>query len=265
MVGNMRVSVTCGVKDREAPLRTALASWLALEEVDEILLVDWTSKKPLDIDDFKIGDPRLVVARVEGQPYWVASKCHNLELLLATGDLVLRLDADDVLHDDFFSKHPFDQEEIPSFYYVEPLAARDDNERHLAGVVYARRADFLAVGGYNERIEVYGYEDTDLVCRMSVRTGLRKRIDLDTLHHLPHDNDSRFVNQPDAKFAELHEHYGGRSWAYVLYDKAGRASVANQCRTEDSPWTQHDRKARWNIVRRDLRSYVCEETGGESS
>jgi hypothetical protein len=259
MVDNMRLSVTCGVKDREASLRQALPSWLEREEVDEVLLVDWSSKKLLKAGDLWLCDPRVVVVQVEGQPHWTASKCHNLELLLATGHLILRLDADDVLHDDFFSRHPFRQDEVPPFYSFEPLTARDDNETHLAGVVYARRADFLAIGGYNERIEVYGYEDSDLIGRLEARVGGRRNIDPDTLHHLPHDEDSRFANQPDAKFKELDERFGGRTWAYKLYGKAGRASLANRAQAEDFPWTIADRKAIWNVEKRDTRSYGCSE------
>ena len=106
VVDNMRLSVTCGVKDREAPLRQALSSWLARPEVDEVVLVDWSSKKRLEAGNPWLCDPRVVVVQVEGQPHWTASKCHNLELLLATGHLILRLDADDVLHDDFFFAAP---------------------------------------------------------------------------------------------------------------------------------------------------------------
>ena len=257
MVDNMKLSVTCGIKNREETLWQSLPTWLAHEEVDEFVIVDWSSTSRLNIDDPRLDDPRIVVARAEGQLHWTASKCHNLELLLATGYLVLRLDVDDVLRDDFFSKHPFKQDEAPSFYSFEPLTARNDNETHLAGVVYARRADFLAVGGYNERIEVYGYEDSDLICRMAALAGFHKNIDPDTLYHLPHDENSRFVNQPEAKFKELHDRFGGRTWAYVLYGKAGRAALANRCLAESSPWTIADHKTIWNFEKWGARLYVC--------
>jgi hypothetical protein len=255
----MRLSVVCGAKDRDEHLGVSLSSWLAREEVDEVVLVDWSSRIPVGSTNPKISDPRVVVVRVKGQEHWVASKCHNLGLLLATGYLVLRLDADDVLHDDFFARHPFSRNEIPPVYNVDLNFARDDNETHLAGVVYARRCDFLAVGGYNERIEVYGYEDTDLVLRMCRRTGTGRPVNLDTLHHQPHDEETRFANQPEAKFDELHSRFGERSWSYKLLGKGDRAITANRISSEENPWTAADRKARWRVEQRGSRLYVCEE------
>ena len=256
----MRTSIVCGVKDRGEHLAISLASWLARPEVDEVLLVDWSSTVPVASDD-----PRVVIARVEGQPHWSASRCHNLGLLLSAGGLVLRLDADDVLHDDFFARHPFKEDEIPPFYFVNQELARDDNETHLAGVVYARRCDFLAVGGYNERIEVYGYEDTDLVLRMAARSFDCRFVDLDTLHHLPHDEGTRFVNQPAAKFEDLHRRFGDSGgWSYKLLGKGDKAIVANKMIAERAPWSTQDRKARWDVRAVGVSGgrfnrFVCEE------
>jgi hypothetical protein len=137
--------------------------------------------------------------------------------------------------------------------------ARDDNETHLAGVVYARRCDFLAVGGYNERIAVYGYEDTDLVRRMCKRFPFNRPIDLNTLHHQIHDENSRFVNQSQDKFDELHHHYGGRSWSYALLGKGDRAIMANKLAAEEAPWTVVDQKAHWKIKLCNPRLCICEE------
>ena len=168
MIDGMKLSVVCGLKDRAGHLWKSLESWLARDEIDEVVIVDWSSSEPV-----VCGEPRVVVARAEGQDHWVASRCHNLGLHMAIGHLILRLDADDLLFPDFFTMHPFRRDEIPPFYYAELTRARDDNETHLAGVVYARRCDFLAVGGYNERIEIYGYEDTDLADRLAKRIAER--------------------------------------------------------------------------------------------
>ena len=251
------ISVVCGVMDR--PLEPALSSWLARPEVSEVVVVDWSSKIP-----FKHTDPRVVVVRVQGQAHWVASKCHNLGLLLAKGTFVLRLDADDVLHEDFFLKHP-----APHFcfYYAELARARDDNETHLAGVVYARRADILAVGGYNERIGVYGYEDTDLVVRLarsSPAGSARGPVPLDftTLHHIPHGDDLRFGHQAASSFDDLEIRLAGaRPWSYNLLGKGDKAIMSNKILAEREPWTLHDRKASWNIVTTQLypRRYLCVE------
>ena len=49
--------------------------------------------------------------------------------------------------------------------------------------------------GYNERIVTYGYEDDDLFERLE-RAGLTRRdVDLDTVHHIPHDDLARTRHQ----------------------------------------------------------------------
>ena len=259
MVGaGVTVSVVCGVMDRT--LEPALSSWLARPEVSEVVVVDWSSKIP-----FEHEDPRVVVARVRGQEHWVASKCHNLGLLLSTGTHVLRLDADDVLHEDFFLRHP-----APHFcfYYARLEGARDDNETHLAGVVYARRADFLAIGGYNERIGVYGYEDTDLVNRLASSSPAGKGegavpLDFTTLHHISHGDDLRFGNQSERDFKDLEKRLvGAQPWSYSLLGKGDRAIMGNKILAEREPWTCRDRKAQWHVTveRAFPTRYLCEET-----
>jgi len=135
------ISVTCGVRDRAAHLDVSLRSWLACEEVGEVLVVDWTSREPVTPPH----DERAVLVRVEGQARWHSSKCHNLELLLAWGEEILRLDADHVLRPGFFARHPAPEKGYFYRYAITPQSP--ENEKHLAGAVYARREHFMRVGG----------------------------------------------------------------------------------------------------------------------
>jgi hypothetical protein len=74
---------------------------------------------------------RVRVVRVEGQRYWHASKCHNLGLRMARGELVLRLDADDLLMSrpdqaDFFEVH--DHAHDNSFFCLDQTKLRESDE-----------------------------------------------------------------------------------------------------------------------------------------
>jgi hypothetical protein len=187
-----RVSVVCGCMDRQEMLQQALPTWLAAPEIAEIAIVDWSSPHPVRGLTDALGDPRVKVLRVEGQRRWIASKCHNLGLRAASGDVLLRLDADYLLEPAFFRKHPLSD---GVFFCGNWRRARTDNERHLTGVLYVHRRHVLALNGYNERIVTYGYEDDDLFERLE-RAGLTRRdIDLDTVHHVPHDDLSRTRHQ----------------------------------------------------------------------
>jgi len=52
--------------------------------------------------------------------------------------------------------------------FVHPAApcARGENDRHLNGVFMAARSSFLDVNGYDERITLYGYDDSHLYHQM---------------------------------------------------------------------------------------------------
>ena len=192
MVGGKRLSITTGCLNRVDFLRQSLKTWLAAPEPDEVIVVDWNNSVPLaeSLSDFD--DPRLVFARVVDQPYWKNAKCHNLELELATGELILRLDSDYLLGSDFIARHPMSR----GLFYAgnwKPYAG-DVEKCSLAGTLYACRDDVLSVNGYNEWLMYYGSEDDDLFERLTA-TGLdRFDVDLATIKHIPHPHRMRYEN-----------------------------------------------------------------------
>jgi len=245
------ISVTCGVMDRQAHLDLALSSWLACPEVDEVLLVDWSSCRPVALP----ADPRVKLARVVGQQNWCASRCHNLELLLASGRKILRLDADDVLEPGFFAGHALAGGD---FFYYDVGQRRDENEKHLAGVVYAGREAFALAGGYNEHISTYGYEDEDLVTRMLLQ-GLRPRhLDTSLLRHLPHGDDERLARQVVPFDLGARPPWAPWNWqpgasaVDVLADRNAHLAL-------ERPWTRSCARATWFLRKISDRAIECEE------
>ena len=190
MVNGQRLTLTTGSLDRLEHLQRSLATWLKHLELDEVIVVDWGNEVPLLQCLNTFTDPRVVVARAEGQEHWHNSKCHNLELQLASGEQVLRLDSDYLLGPNFFRRH-----ELRSGCFFagnwQQVAASDD-KRHLSGAVYAYKSDLLAVNGYNERLRHYGREDDDLYDRLVARGLKRVDLDLSTLDHIPHSHVQRY-------------------------------------------------------------------------
>jgi hypothetical protein len=235
------VSVVCGVKDRAEHLALSLPTWLVCPEVSEVVVVDWSSKEPLSLPP----DPRILHVRVEGQRYWHASRCHNLGVRLATSESVLRLDADVLMLQAFFRLHP---RQPGHFWHVDYGDVRAGDEIHLAGVVYASRADVLAAGGYNERLRVYGVEDDDLVARLSRRCR-PLAVDVRQLHHIPHGDDLRVVNQPISEYRDLVVRPPCASWTWNL-SVPQRAVAMNQALAADDPWDPgRDQPAFFEVVR----------------
>jgi hypothetical protein len=232
------ISVVCGCMDRQEMLQQALPSWLALVEIGEIVIVDWSSREPIRPMAAALGDPRLKVLRVDGQRRWIASKSHNLGVRAASGDVLLRLDSDYVLQPSFFQKHELTERR---FFCGNWRHARTDNERHLTGVLYVHRRHFLAVNGYNERIVTYGYEDDDLFERLEHAGPTRQDIDLDTVHHIPHDDLLRTRHQDVSDVQAETE--------------------KNKALAHSRPWSRADRMTGWDCRETDG-GVVCTEAAG---
>lgn len=240
------ISVVCGVMDRMGHLSQALPTWLACPEVTEVVIVDWSSSKPLPNC---ARDPRVRVVMVDGQSHWHASKCHNLGLRLARGELVLRLDADDLLVADPEGRTFFDVHEHAgdnSFFRLDKTTLRESDQVHLVGVIYARKKDLLGVGGYNERVRFYGHEDDDLVARLAASGA--KVLDLDTrvLHHLTHSDSERVLRVPLEDYPELTSRPEEASWTWSL-GAVERSIEASRRVAKKRPWTNEDEMATFDL------------------
>jgi hypothetical protein len=230
---NLRVSLATGCMNRLDSLRWALPSWLALPEIDEIVIVDWSSQTPVHEALADVSDPRVLFVRVEGQSYWCAARCHNVEVLAATGDALLRIDADIRVKSGFFgAHHSLAREHV--FWNTWWRLARDNEDLHLAGTIYTRRSNFLLVGGYNERLASYGYEDDDLYQRLLIARRKRGFLRREDLEHLPHADATRM--------AQIAPEFRGRG---IPIEGIGR----NQQIAKDTPWTANDRMTTWRVCR----------------
>ena len=263
MINGQRLTLTTGSLDRLEHLQKSLTTWTACPELDEIIVVDWGNEVPLLQCLNIFADPRVVVARAEGQKHWHNSKCHNLELHLASGEQILRLDSDYLLRPNFFRRHELKN---GCFFAGNWQAASTINQRHLSGAVYAYKSDLLAINGYNERLLHYGREDDDLYNRL-VAGGLR-RIDLDltTLDHIPHSHVQRYEHLKIAgKVPSLPENTSGQQ-----REKTAERVVLNLIQMScdivaKKPWTAQDHMTRWKTDALTPNYITCEEVAEEKT
>lgn len=233
MFEKMSISLATGCMNRIEGLRWALPSWIARPDVDEIVIVDWSSRVPVHEELGAVDDSRVRFVRVEGQPFWCAAKCHNVELAATTSDALLRIDADIAVKPEFFARHSLARDHI--FWNAWWRMANSVEEQHLAGTIYTWRKNFFLVNGYNERLTSYGYEDDDLYQRMLTARLRRGHLHRETLEHLPHGDATR-MNQIAPEFAA-----GG-----VPASGIGLNREIAQAR----PWSvTQDRRTEWNVVK----------------
>ncbi len=219
----MNVSLICACKNRERALRVSLSSWLLCEEIKEIIIVDWSSDRPLN-DLTKI-DKRIKVIRVDDEKYFNQPQPLNLAASIATCEYIVKVDCDYVFNPyyNFFEMYPIDDNSFTcgqnsieiSEYWNEEIGgycvdtssmsmeqlskyfhAYSPFFKFLTGLLYIKKENFLKVGGYNENMgKYYAFEDDEIVSRLEF-LGLenRKLIGDHSLIHLPHPDKKRYEN-----------------------------------------------------------------------
>ena len=196
------VSIIACCMNRHNTLKSVLHHWQKVDNVSEIVVVDWSSQPPLRsvVQHVAEADPRIRILRVEGETNWVLSRAYNLAARASSFDTLIRTDCDYSLDQHFVSAHSLTAEN-PQFYAGNYNHARNENEVHLNGAVYIKRDHFLRIGGYDERIQTYGWDDEDLYTRL-VASGLKRHnVSYEHVSHLPHDDAARA--QRDVKFVQV--------------------------------------------------------------
>jgi len=214
------VSLVSCARNRTDNLAEAVLSWIALDELSEILIVDWSSDTPVagDLAARGIRDPRLRVVRVEGEDKWTLSYAYNAGFRLSRYDRIVKADADILINPDFFDRNP-----LPDDGFIAgnwKLATKD--QQHTNGFFYTHRAALARVGGFNEFITSYGWDDDDLYDRLETEGALRRDVVQDTIYHQPHGDEERLdegVNRRSGSALDLitgDPHFGIRRNRYLV-------------------------------------------------
>lgn len=220
----MNVSVICACKNRYNALRISLNSWLAFDEIKEIIIVDWSSDEP--INHLTKLDKRIKVIRVEDEKYFNQPQPLNLAASVASGDYILKLDCDYIINpyfpffdvykidnnsflcgqDSYECKHEYWSEELGG--YAVNFHAMDAGElmqyshsysplfKYLTGLCFVSKENFWKVGGYDERMgKFYAFEDDQIVKRLTMMGLECKKLqhNYNTIH-LPHPDKKRYEN-----------------------------------------------------------------------
>ena len=71
----------------------------------------------------------------------------------------------------------------------------DAGTRQAPGLLMVRREDFLTINGYNSRLHGWGWEDQDMISRLTLGNGL-ERITYGSAVHISHDDHARIGHYP---------------------------------------------------------------------
>jgi glycosyltransferase involved in cell wall biosynthesis len=161
----------------------------------EVILIDYNSRDDLASyvrDQFTgyIGSNRLTYYQTRTPEYFNRSHSRNIAFRLATGDIICNVDADNFTGPGFAAHlSALFSSTTDQFFYA--------NERwDVIGRIAVRRENFYKVGGFDERMVFYGFEDTDFMHRL-VKSGLKPGIigERKFLSAVQHSNKERMANE----------------------------------------------------------------------
>ncbi|WP_298637106.1 hypothetical protein [uncultured Umboniibacter sp.] len=188
--------VSCSM-NRHENLILSLKSWLQLE-VDEVILVDWSSQEPLDsaLIEAKVSDPRIKIIRIEGEPKWILTYAFNVGLRAVSYSTTYKLDADITTSKDFVELNPVGPFELVRGLWKKAIQANKRDQMYVNGSFGCQSKHLKEVGYYNELIRSYGWDDSDLYYRLTEYCGLQTQfLDVDSIVHLEQEDDSRIAFQ----------------------------------------------------------------------
>jgi hypothetical protein len=185
--------VTCA-RNRTENLLRALSTWIKLDELSEIIVVDWSSEHSVAgaISAAGFTDDRIRVVHVTGEARWILSPAFNLGFRIANCERILKADADIEIRPDFFEKNSIAQGE----FVAGDWRVAAEGQEHINGFFYICARDLGSIHGFNEFIDTYGWDDDDLYERLEGSGIRRKVVNTSTIWHIPHDDNSRIESEP---------------------------------------------------------------------
>lgn len=215
------VSIICACKNRYEALKLSLNSWLMFDEIGEIIIVDWGSDNL--ITDLLDLDKRIKIIRVDNKKYFNLSQPLNLAASISTGKYILKMDCDYIINPyfNFFENYQVDENNFltGNSSYKSPEYLNESGQvnvdyssmstdeicdyvnsyshyfMYLKGLLFITKDNFLKIGGFDEDIDSYGWEDGEIIKRLEKLNLKHKKISYDyNLIHIPHPDKKRIEN-----------------------------------------------------------------------
>lgn len=266
-----KVSLICSCKNRNDPLLISLSSWLLRKEIKEIVIIDWSSDKPLK--NITQLDKRIKRVRVLNQKFFNQPQPLNLALKFCTQENVIKVDSDYIFNPywNFFDLYSIDDN---SFICGDYDFEVDDSVlpyfKYLRGLLFVKRKYLIEIGGWNENMgEYYGGEDGEIEKRLELYGLQKRKINFGyNIIHIPHSNKDRIVNFKAYSYKDLNNtikqnlsnHLSGDEleWNadYVLSENHIMNNIENFYNSISDYYVKP--KTKWNIKELDNQNYIAE-------
>jgi len=166
----------------------------------EFILLDYNSQDGLHDWVFNkmknyIDEGILIYYQTTEPTHYLRSHSRNMAFRLATASILCNLDADNFLGRGFANYMLKEFSKYDKIFYTSNYSVYD-----AFGRVCCRTEDFVSIRGYNETIKSYGFEDNDILNRLS-RHGLKPMSfhDPEYYHFVVHPDKDRISEEQMAK------------------------------------------------------------------
>ncbi|MFK7839372.1 MAG: glycosyltransferase family A protein [Bdellovibrionales bacterium] len=157
---------------------------------------NWILSDPQMQEEMKVG--RLVYAETDAPEGFHHAHAKNMAHRLATGDVLVNVDADNFAGKGFAVKmaklfqRDIDLVVGPSFMAIKAQVQYDNG---AYGRIALSKDNFLTLGGYKQHFKGWGQEDADFLRRARM-AGLEYKqfTDLEFAHVIPHSDEIRLAN-----------------------------------------------------------------------
>jgi hypothetical protein len=192
------MSLVVPIMNRSDRMMPCLLTWIKEPDIDEIIIVDWSSRVPIKTDaSLKkiVENPKTKIVRVQNEQYFISmSFSLNVGVFNAKNDQIIKCDIDYQLIDSDLFKIFKEADTEKEFYCgtVAPLW-------HFHGFCFFSKKYFLKINGYNEKCRGWGYDDMDFYARLE-KNGLKKNVIENIssfLYHIPHSDELKTENYPE--------------------------------------------------------------------
>ncbi len=112
----------------------------------------------------------LKYCRIEGEPYFRPGHSRNVSFRLASGNIVVNVDADNFIHKGFIPRINQCLRQYGTMAVPRQFLQKDSSRLLLKGRFAFYREDLLSLGGFDESLDQgYGSDDVNLVFRAILR------------------------------------------------------------------------------------------------
>lgn len=188
-----RISAVTACMNRNVHILDSVPTWIASKRFEEIIIVDYGSIEPLEETLGRAGlvdHPSMRLIRIEAEK-WCLAEAFNTGLFRAQSPFTIKLDADTLILGRAEKSLRLSAQEFRTGNW------RTFANNVLNGIVLAPTDAIQRVGGYNEQIRRYGWDDCDFYERLSelflIKTDLLER----EFRSLDHSDDERVAHSDE--------------------------------------------------------------------